>query len=68
MTCVSTPGSLVQVSRSDNPKRKLAYTWEMIQVNDNEPTWVGVNTGTTEPNYQVSLGTTAVSRISQQLQ
>ncbi len=32
MTDVSTPGSLVQVSRSDNPKRKLAYTWEMIQV------------------------------------
>ena len=34
MTGVSTPGSLVQVSRSDNPKRKLPYTWEMIQVND----------------------------------
>ena len=32
MTDVSTPGSLVQVSRSDNPKRKLSYTWEMIQV------------------------------------
>jgi sugar fermentation stimulation protein A len=26
MTGVSTPGSLVQVSRSDNPKRKLLYT------------------------------------------
>lgn len=45
MTGVSTPGSLVQVSRSDNPKRKLAYTWEMIQVNDSQPTWVGINTG-----------------------
>ncbi|EDX76152.1 sugar fermentation stimulation protein [Coleofasciculus chthonoplastes PCC 7420] len=44
MTGVSTPGSLVQVSRSDNPKRKLAYTWEMIQVNDTQPTWVGINT------------------------
>lgn len=44
MTGVSTPGSLVQVSRSDNPKRKLAYTWEMIQVNDTKPTWVGINT------------------------
>lgn len=53
MTGVSTPGSLVQVSRSDNPKRKLAYTWEMIQVNDNEPTWVGVNTGL--PNRVVKL-------------
>lgn len=53
MTSVSTPGSLVQVSRSDNPKRKLAYTWEMIQVNDNQPTWVGVNTGL--PNRAIAL-------------
>ena len=34
MTDVSTPGSPVQVSRSDNPKRKLSYTWEMIQVQE----------------------------------
>lgn len=44
MTGVSTVGTSVQVSRSTNPKRKLAYTWEMIEVNDNGPTWVGVNT------------------------
>lgn len=36
MTDVSTPGSPVQVSRSDNPKRKLSYTWEMIQVQAKE--------------------------------
>lgn len=53
MTGVSTPGSLVQVSRSDNPKRKLLYTWEMIQVNDTQPTWVGVNTGL--PNQAIAL-------------
>ncbi len=34
-------GSSVQVSHSSYPKRKLAYTWEMIYVND---TWVGINT------------------------
>ena len=44
MTGVSTLGSAVQLSKSDNPNRKLAYTLELIQVNDNEPTWVGVNT------------------------
>ncbi|MDJ0800053.1 MAG: DNA/RNA nuclease SfsA [Calothrix sp. MO_167.B12] len=45
MTGVCTPGSAVQVSHSNNPKRKLPYTLELIQVNDNhEPTWVGVNT------------------------
>jgi sugar fermentation stimulation protein A len=53
MTSVSTPGSLVQVSRSDNPKRKLLYTWELIQVNDHEPTWVGVNTAL--PNRVIKL-------------
>lgn len=35
------PGSPVMVSRSDNPKRKHAHTWEMVQVNG---TWVGINT------------------------
>ncbi len=34
-------GAPVQVSHSNDPKRKLAYTWEMIYMND---TWVGVNT------------------------
>ncbi|MFB2918956.1 DNA/RNA nuclease SfsA [Aerosakkonema funiforme] len=53
MTGVCIPGSLVQVSLSQNPKRKLPYTWEMIQVSDNEPTWVGVNTGL--PNQVVKL-------------
>jgi sugar fermentation stimulation protein A len=53
MTGVCTPGSLVQVSVSQNPQRKLGYTWEMIQVNDTQPTWVGVNTGL--PNKIVKL-------------
>ena len=45
MTGVCTPGSQVQLSLSNNPKRKLPYTLELIQVDDNdEPTWVGVNT------------------------
>ncbi|MBD2662972.1 sugar fermentation stimulation protein [Richelia sinica FACHB-800] len=53
MTGVSTIGSAVQVSRSDNPNRKLAYTLELIQVHDNQPTWVGVNTAL--PNRVVKL-------------
>jgi sugar fermentation stimulation protein A len=35
------PGSAVLISRSDNGNRKLAYTWEMVQV---KRTWVGINT------------------------
>jgi sugar fermentation stimulation protein A len=53
MTSVSTVGSPVQVSRSANPKRKLAYTWELIEVYDNAPTWVGVNTAM--PNQVTKL-------------
>ena len=45
MTGVYLPGNRVMISQSDNPKRKLKYTWELIEVTDNEPTWVGVNTG-----------------------
>lgn len=33
--------SRVYVSKSNNPKRKLAYSWELIEVNH---TWVGINT------------------------
>jgi sugar fermentation stimulation protein A len=51
MTSISTVDSPVQVSRSENPNRKLAYTWEMIEVYDPEPTWVGVNTS--KPNSVV---------------
>lgn len=53
MTGVCLPGNLVHVSRSSNPNRKLAYTWEMIQVCDREPTWVGINTAL--PNQAVKL-------------
>jgi len=53
MTGVSTPQSAVQLSKSDNLNRKLAYTLELIQVHDNEPTWVGINTFL--PNRVVKL-------------
>jgi sugar fermentation stimulation protein A len=50
MIGVCEPGSLVQVSQSNNPQRKLPYTWEMIQINN---TWVGVNTAL--PNRVIKL-------------
>ncbi len=45
MTGVCAPGSTVYLSYNDNPARKLRYTLEMIAVDDNGPTWAGVNTG-----------------------
>ena len=52
MRGVCEPNSLVQVSRSDNPKRKLAYTWEMIRVDNS---WVGVNTGLPNKVIKIAL-------------
>lgn len=56
MTGICTPGSRVLVSYSSVPTRKLPYTWEAIEVNDNEPTWVIVNTAL--PNRIVKLALT----------
>lgn len=53
MTGVCVPGSAVYVSHSTSPTRKLAYTWELIQVHDTEPTWAGVNTSL--PNRVIKL-------------
>lgn len=39
-TC-SEPGSPAYLSIADNPKRKLKYTWELVQAGEG---WVGVNT------------------------
>ena len=50
MTGVAVADGIVQVSKSDNPKRKLPYTWEMIRLGG---TWVGTNTAI--PNRVIKL-------------
>ena len=49
MQGLSDPGTPIWVSHSPNPSRKLAYTWEMAEVNS---TFVGVNTS--HPNHLVT--------------
>lgn len=50
MTGLCEVGAPVMVSASNNPQRKLAFTWEMILV---EGCWIGVNTGL--PNKVVAI-------------
>jgi sugar fermentation stimulation protein A len=52
MTGVCEIGALVQVSFHDNPKRKLAYTWEMIEI---DGIWIGINTGLPNKLIKIAL-------------
>ena len=49
MAGLTQPGNKVWISDSQNPKRKLQYTWELTEINGfNGPVMVGVNTN--QPN------------------
>jgi sugar fermentation stimulation protein A len=52
MTGVCQIGAPVQVSFHDNPKRKLAYTWEMIQIGS---VWIGINTALPNKLIKIAL-------------
>lgn len=53
MLGLAEPGSTVWLSKSDNPKRKLKYSWELIEIDlGSGPTLVGINTA--HPNALVA--------------
>ncbi len=53
MTGLDRPGTTVWLSLSDNPKRKLKYSWELLETGPRgKPAFVGINTA--HPNRIVS--------------
>lgn len=65
MMGLDAPGTRVWLSLSDNPKRKLRYSWELLQVDlGRGPAMVGINTA--HPNRIVAdaIGAGAVEELA----
>ncbi len=57
----STPGTRVYLSESDNPKRKLNYTWELMEL---PATLIGINTQIPNKLVQHSIEAGLVAELS----
>ncbi len=58
----ATPGAPVWISQSDNPKRKLKYTWELIQTKDS---MIGVNTQVPNKLVKASIESGLVAELKE---
>lgn len=61
MTGVLDEGNRVWLSESDNPKRKLKYTWEMVEA---EGTIMGINTGFTNKLAEEAIRSDAIAELT----
>ena len=61
MLSVSAPGSAVWLSPARTPGRKLAYTWELIQVGD---ILVGINTSLSNALVEEAIGNGTIAELA----
>lgn len=54
------PGQRVLLSQSDNPKRKLAWSWELVMVNN---AWVDINTQRANRVVEEALRSNAIATL-----
>lgn len=59
-TCAK-PGWRVLISKSDNPKRKLKYTWELVH---NEKCWISINTNNVNNIIKEALENNEIEELS----
>jgi sugar fermentation stimulation protein A len=65
MTGLAAPGARVWLSKSDNPNRKLAHSWELIEVDLGAGIeMVGVNTAHPNPLVGMALKAGAIPELS----
>jgi sugar fermentation stimulation protein A len=65
MTRLAAPGAKVWLSRSDNPARKLPYSWELVEVDlGSGPELVGVNTGHPNPLVGAAIAAGAIPELA----
>ena len=61
MMGITSPGLKVALSKAANPARKLAYSWEMVEV---DGTWIGVNTSNPNQIVAEALANNAIPELA----